>query len=82
MSVSKDESGYYGRYYSDGSGELISVGKFFGGTLGIYDWRDGKFHYDPRHEKMYFEGEYDEISDEEFEKFKKKMEAKYGKKQG
>ncbi len=67
---------YYGRYYSDRSGELISAGKFFGGTLGIYDWRDGEFHYDPRYEKMYLEGEYDEISDEEFERFKAKMDTR------
>ncbi len=68
---------YYGRYAADG--ELVSAGMFFGGTLGVYDGRDGEFHYDPRHEKLYYEGEYDEISDEEFEKFKDKMDAKWGK---
>lgn len=74
MSSSASESGYVGRYAVDG--ELVGAGKFFGGTLGIYDWRDGKFHYDPRYEKMYYEGEFDDISDEEFEKFKAKMDAK------
>ena len=68
----KNESGYVGRFAADG--EIVSAGKFFNGTLGIYG-RDGKFHYDPRHEKMYYEGEYDDISVEEFEKFKKKMDA-------
>ncbi len=72
--MSSFEGGYYGRYYSDGSGELISAGKFIGGALSLYDGRDGQFHYDPRYDKMYYEGEFDEISDEEFEKFKKKMD--------
>ena len=73
MSSSSNESGYVGRFAVDG--KIVSVGKFFGGTLGIYDWRDGKFHYDPRHEKMYYEGEYDDISDEQFEAFKAHMDA-------
>ena len=67
---------YYGRF---DDGELMAVGKFFGGTFGVYDGRDGEFHYDPRHEKMYYEGEYDEISDEEFEEFKKEMDEYWGK---
>ena len=67
----KDESGYYGRYSSDGS--LVAAGKFIGGALSLYG-TDGEFHYKPRYEKMYYEGEFDEISDEEFEKFKKEMD--------
>ena len=67
-----NEGGYVGRFSV--SGEIVSAGKFFGGTLGVYG-KDGEFHYDPRHEKMYYEGEYDDISDEEFEKFKKEMDA-------
>lgn len=63
---------YYGRYAADG--KLVGAGKFFGGTLGLYG-RDGQFHYDAGQEKAYYEGEYDEISDEEFEKFKAEMDA-------
>ena len=66
---------YYGRYAADG--ELVAAGKFFGGTLGLYG-PDGQFHYDPRYEKLYYEGEFDEITDEEFEKFKAEMDE-YGK---
>ena len=67
-----NESGYYGRYGYDG--KLYGAGKFIGGALSLYG-RDGKFHYDPSYEKMYYEGEFDEISDEEFEKYKKEMDA-------
>lgn len=66
------ESGYVGRYVS--GGVLVGAGKFIGGALSLYG-RDGKFHYNPRYEKMYYEGEFDDISDEEFEKFKKEMDA-------
>ena len=66
------ESGYVGRFI-DG-GRIISAGKFIGGALSLYG-RDGEFHYNPRYEKMYYEGEFDDISDEEFEKFKKEMDA-------
>lgn len=69
----KNESGYVGRFCDDG--ELIGAGKFIYGALSLYG-RDGKFHYDPQQQKMYYEGEYDDISDEEFEAFKKKMDAK------
>ena len=69
---------YYGRIGNDG--RVLSAGKFFGGTLGVYDPRDGEFHYDPRHEKTYYEGEFDEISDEELEKFKAKMDELWSKK--
>ncbi len=37
--------------------------------------RDGEFHYKPEYDKWYYEGDFDEISDEEFEKFKKEMDA-------
>ena len=67
-------SNYVGRFSYDG--KMVGAGKVVGGTLVIYDWRDGEFHYDPRHEKMYYEGEYDDISDEEFEEFKERMDAK------
>ena len=69
----ENESGYVGHYSSNG--ELAGTGKFIDGALSLYG-RDGKFHYDPRHEKMYYEGEFDDIPDEEFEKFKKRMDAK------
>ena len=62
---------YYGRFTSDG--ELIAAGKFIGGALSLYG-PDGKFHYDQRYDKQYYEGEFDEISDEEFEQFKKEMD--------
>ena len=64
---------YYGRF--DDDGEMVMAGKFFGGTLGLYG-PDGQFHSNPRYEKLYYEGEFDEISDEEFEKFKAEMDAK------
>ena len=72
MAVIKEESGYVGRF-TDG-GRLIGAGKFIGGALSLYG-RDGKFHYDPRYEKLYYEGEFDDISEEEFEAFKKEMDA-------
>ena len=56
-------------------GKLVAPGRLFGGTLGLYG-HDGEFHYKPRYEKMYYEGEFDDISDEEFENFKAKMDAK------
>lgn len=63
---------YYGRYSADG--ELVAAGKFFGGTLGLYG-PDGKFHSSTRYDDLYYEGEFDEISDEEFEKFKEEMDS-------
>lgn len=72
MFVQENESGYVGRYSSNR--ELVAAGKFIGGALSLYG-RDGEFHYNPRYEKMYYEGEFDNISDEEFEKFKKEMDA-------
>ena len=66
-----NESGYVGRRSSNG--ELVGAGKFIGGALSLYG-RDGEFHYNPRYEKMYYEGEFDDISDEEFEQFKKEMD--------
>ena len=39
------------------------AGKFIGGALSLYG-PDGKFHYDQRYDKLYYEGEFDEISDE------------------
>ena len=74
MKNNQDESGYVGRYSADG--RIVAAGKFFAGTLGIHSWRDGEFHYDPRHEKMYYEGEYDDITDEEFEEFKARMDSR------
>ncbi len=71
QSTSVHESGYYGRFSYDGN--MVMAGKFIGGALSLYG-PDGKFHYDPRYEKMYYEGEFDEISDEEFERFKRKMD--------
>ena len=67
---------YVGRFGADG--KLHGAGKFFGGTLGLYDGRDGKFHYDPRYEKMYYEGEFDDITDEQFAEYKAYMDEKYG----
>ena len=67
-----NESGYYGRFSYDG--KMVMAGKFIGGALSLYG-PDGKFHYDSRYDKMYYEGEFDEISDEEFEKFKKYMDS-------
>ena len=67
------KSGYYGRFTVDG--KIVMAGKFIGGALGLYG-PDGEFHYDPRYDKLYYEGEFDEISDEEFEEFKKRMDAK------
>lgn len=62
---------YYGCFARDG--ELIGAGKFIGGAMSLYG-RDGQFHYDQKYDKMYYEGEFDEISDEEFEKFKQEMD--------
>ena len=70
---------YYGRFSLSGRG-MVSAGKLVGGTIVVYDPTDGKLHYDSRHQKMYDEGDYDEISDEEFEKFKAKMDAKWSEK--
>ena len=64
---------YYGRYSYDG--KLVAAGKFIGGALSLYG-PDGEFHYQQRYDKMYYEGEFDEISDEEFEEFKEKMDEK------
>jgi hypothetical protein len=63
---------YYGRYLSNG--ELVAAGKFIGGALSLIG-RDGEFHYNIQYDKMYYEGEFDEITDEEFEKFKEKRLA-------
>lgn len=71
----KKTSGYVGRYAANG--KLVGAGKFIGGALSLYD-RDGRFHYDPRYDKMYYDGEFDDISDEEFEKYKAMRDAKYG----
>ncbi len=68
-----NESGYYGLF--DFKGNLIGAGKFIGGALGLYG-PDGEFHYKPEYEKWFYEGDFDEISDEEFEKFKKKMDMR------
>ncbi len=73
MSNIKNESGYYGRFTRDG--EIVMAGKFIGGALSLYG-PDGKFHYDQRYDKLYYEGEFDEISDEEFEEFKAEMDAR------
>ena len=53
---------------------MIAAGKFIDCVLCLYG-RDGKFHFDFRYQDMYNEGEFDEITDEEFEKFKAKMDA-------
>ncbi len=62
---------YYGRFSNDG--EIVMAGKFIGSSLSLYG-PDGKFHYKQRYDKLYYEGEFDEISDEEFEKFKAEMD--------
>jgi hypothetical protein len=64
-------SEYYGRFADDG--DVVMAGKFFGGTLGLYG-PDGQFHSNPRYDKLYYEGEFDEITDEQFEKFKTEMD--------
>ena len=64
-------SEYYGRFAYDG--RLVAAGKFFGGTLGLYG-PDGQFHGSPRYDKLYYEGEFDEITDEQFEEFKAEMD--------
>lgn len=66
-------SEYYGRFAYDG--RLVAAGKFFGGTLGLYG-PDGQFHSSPRYDELYYDGEFDEITDEQFEEFKKRMDAK------
>ena len=63
---------YYGCFTRDG--ELIGAGKFIGGALGLYG-RDGEFHYKQDYDKWFYEGDFDEITDEEFEKFKQEMDA-------
>lgn len=60
MMRNTDECGYVGRFSTNG--ELVGAGKFIGGALSLYG-TDGKFHYDPRYEKMYYEGEFDDISE-------------------
>ena len=70
---------YYGKFSF--GGELIGAGKFIGGALSLYG-RDGKFHYRPEYEKWYYEGDFDEISDEEFEKFKKEMDGMWKNRDG
>ena len=72
MNPSGGEGVYYGRYSQDG--ELVAAGKFFGGTIGLYG-PHGKFHSSPRYDELYYEGEFDEISDEEFKKFKEEMDG-------
>lgn len=67
------ESEYYGRYASNG--ELIAAGKFIDCVLCLYG-PDGKFHFKLRYQDLYNEGEFDVISEEEFEEFKKKMDKK------
>ncbi len=62
---------YYGRY--SGNGELVMAGKFIGGALSLYG-PDGEFHYRQRNDDLYYEGAFGEISDEEFEQFKKEMD--------
>lgn len=72
MSEAKNGSGYYGKFSF--GGELIGAGKFIGGAMSLYG-RDGKFHYKPEYDKWYYEGDFDEISDEEFEEFRAQMDA-------
>lgn len=72
MSENNRKGGYYGKFTF--GGELIAAGKFIGGAMSLYG-RDGEFHYKPEYDKWYYEGDFDEISDEEFEKFKKEMDA-------
>ena len=67
------ESEYYGRYASDG--RLVAAGKFIDCVLCLYG-SDGKFHFKLRYQDLYNEGEFDVISEEEFEEFKKKMDRK------
>lgn len=73
MKAPGDNTVYYGRFTWDG--ELIGAGKFIDCALCLYG-RDGKFHYDQRYDKMYYEGDFDEISKEEFEKFKEKRDSR------
>ena len=63
---------YYGMFTRNG--ELIGAGKFIGGAMSLYG-RDGEFHYRPEYDKRFYEGDFDEISEEEFEQFKKEMDA-------
>ncbi len=69
------EGGYYGRY--DNDGKLVGAGKFIGNALCLYGGMDGKFHFEPRYQDLYYDGEFDEISDEEFAAFKAKVDAKW-----
>ncbi len=64
---------YYGRYSCNG--ELVGAGKFIDCVLCLYG-PDGKFHFDFRYQDMYNDGEFDEISDEEFAAFKAEMDEK------
>ncbi len=69
------EGGYYGRFSYDG--KLVGAGKFIGNALCLYGGRDGEFHFSPRYQDQYNDGEFDEISDEEFEEFRARMDAKW-----
>lgn len=73
MSENNRKGGYYGKYSFEG--ELIGAGKFIGGAMSLYG-SDGEFHYKPEYDKWYYEGDFDDISDEEFEEFKARMDAK------
>ena len=64
---------YYGRFSCDG--KMVMAGKFIDCVLCLYG-PDGKFHFDMRYQDMYNDGEFSEISDEEFEEFKAEMDAK------
>ena len=67
------ESVYFGKF--DFNGNLRGAGKFIGGAMSLYG-PDGEFHYRPEYDKWYYEGDFDEITDEQFAEFKKKMDAK------
>ena len=54
---------------------MIAAGKFIDCVLCLYG-PDGKFHFKLRYQDLYNEGEFDVISEEEFEEFKKKMDRK------
>lgn len=67
------DSEYYGRYTANG--ELIGAGKFIDCVLCLYG-PDGRFHFSPRYQDLYNDGEFDVISEAEFEKFKEEMDRK------
>ena len=67
------DSVYYGRFSCDG--EMIAAGKFIDSVLCLYWGKDKQFHFNMRYQDQYNEGEFDEISDEEFEEFKAEMDA-------